>query len=195
MEMEYTSKGQGALNTVLGAIGTAGAVGLLNGGGCGGGMLGGLFGNGNGNGCCSDDRCVNRYELGLIQSNTDLKTENALLKADKYTDQKFADFADRMNDRFRNVEQQLAIQAVHNQKVEGSFALVAADLEAAKKELGGRIAMEAERRCCADNAMVNYMNATFYPKQVADVTVGTTSVAQAVYNPIPKCQGGCGCGC
>lgn len=190
MDMEYTSKGQGALNTVLGAVGSAGALGLFGGNGCNGGLMGGLFG---GNGGCSDDRCVNRYELGLIQSNTDLQMENALLKADKYTDQKFADFADRMNDRFRNVEQQLAVQAVHNQKVEGSFALVMADIDSAKKELGCQIAMEAERRCCADNAMVDYMNATFYPKQVADVTVGTTSTPQIVRNPLPRCGGSC-CG-
>lgn len=106
MEMNYASNGKGNLGVTLGAIGT-GLAAMQNGG-----ILGNLFGNGNG--YCSDDRCVNRYELGLIQSNTDLKTENALLKADKYTDQKFADFADRMNDRFRNVEQQLAAQAVHN---------------------------------------------------------------------------------
>ena len=124
---------------------------------------------------------------------TDLKTENALLKADKYTDRKFADLNDRYSDRFRNIEQQLAVQAVHNQKVEGSFALAQADLAAVKQELTGKIAMEAERRCCADNAIVNYLNATFYPKQVADVTVGTTNTAQAVYNPIPSC-GPCCCG-
>ena len=53
--------------------------------------------------------------------------------------------------------------------------------------------MEAERRCCADNSIVTYANATFYPKQIADVTVGTTTVAQTLYNPIPKC-GGCDCG-
>lgn len=189
MEMQYASNGKGNLGVTLGAIGTG--LGVMNGGA--GGILGNLFGNGYNNGYCSDDRCVNRYELGLIQSNTDLKTENALLKADKYTDQKFADLNDRYSDRFRNIEQQLAVQAVHNQKIEGSFALAQADLAAVKQELTGKIAMEAERRCCADNAIVNYLNATFYPKQVADVTVGTTNTAQTVYNPIPSC-GPCCCG-
>ena len=52
--------------------------------------------------------------------------------------------------------------------------------------------MEAERRCCADNSIVTYANATFYPKMVADVTTGTTTTAQTLYNPLPKCGGCCG---
>jgi hypothetical protein len=83
------------------------------------------------------------------------------------------------------------VQAVTNQKTADSFALASADLAAVKQDLGHRIAMEAERRCCADNAIVNYANATFYPKMVADVTVGTTTTAQTLYNPIPDC-GCCG---
>lgn len=47
--------------------------------------------------------------------------------------------------------------------------------------------MEAERRCCGDNSIVTYANATFYPKQVADVTTGTANTAQTLYNPLPKC--------
>ena len=40
-------------------------------------------------------------------------------------------------------------------------------------------------------ATAMYANATFYPKSVADVTVGTTTTAQTLYNPIPDC-GCCG---
>lgn len=47
--------------------------------------------------------------------------------------------------------------------------------------------MEAERRCCGDNSIVTYVNATFYPKQVADVTTGTATTAQTLYNPIQRC--------
>lgn len=183
MDVEYTRRGQGNLNTVLGAIGTAGAVGILNGNG--GGILGNLFG-GNGN-CNSDCMPITRYEMGLMQENGALANENALLKADKYTDQKFAEINDRYSERFRNIEAQLAVQAVHNQKVEGSFALAEADLRATKAELYGAIRNEAEKRCCGDNAIVTYANATFYPKMVADVTTGTTTTAQTTYNPIPDC--------
>ena len=49
------------------------------------------------------------------------------------------------------------------------------------------IALEAERRCCADNKIVSYINGNFYPVSVADVTVGTTATARETYNPL------CGC--
>jgi hypothetical protein len=49
------------------------------------------------------------------------------------------------------------------------------------------IALEAERRCCADGKIVNYVNSNFYPISVADVTVGTTATAREVFNPL------CGC--
>lgn len=42
------------------------------------------------------------------------------------------------------------------------------------------------------DVVIPYVNATFYPKQIADVTTGTTTTAQSLYNPLPKC--GCGCG-
>ena len=48
-----------------------------------------------------------------------------------------------------------------------------------------------ERRCCGDNSIVTYANATFYPKQVADVTTGTGTTAQTLYNPLPQCGGCC----
>ena len=44
--------------------------------------------------------------------------------------------------------------------------------------------LEAERRCCADGKIVNYVNSTFYPVNIADVTTGTTTTARTVYNPL-----------
>ena len=185
--IEYEKKpASGTAKTALGlSIGALGAE-LL------GGTLGNLMGNGMAGGCVnSDSMPVTRYEMGLVQSNNALSNENALLKADKYTDQKFADLNDRYNARFSNIEAVLAQQAVTNQRTMDSFEVAQRDLMAVKNDLCGRIAMEAERRCCGDNAIVNYSNATFYPKMVADVTVGTTTTAQMLYNPIPDC--GCGC--
>lgn len=57
------------------------------------------------------------------------------------------------------------------------------------KSIYDAIALENERRCCADNKIVNYSNLMFYPTQVADVTVGTTSTARLPFNPL------CSCGC
>jgi len=182
--MEYASKGVAGTGLGLGIAGTA--LGLF------GGALNNMLG-GNGNGVfCSENTPVNRYDLNMSKELASKDSEIALLKADAYTNQKFADLNDRYNDRFTNIEAQLARQAVHNQKTEDSFVLAQADLRAVKNDLECQIRNEAEKRCCGDNAIVNYVNATFYPKMVADVTTGTTTTAQMTFNPIPRC--GCGCG-
>lgn len=56
------------------------------------------------------------------------------------------------------------------------------------------IALEAERRCCADNKIVNYVNSTFVPQTIAEPTVGTTTHAEATYNPLCGCCEPCCCG-
>lgn len=57
------------------------------------------------------------------------------------------------------------------------------------KAIYDAIALEAERRCCADNKIVNYANLMFYPVSVADVTTGTTSTARTTFNPLCGCCG------
>lgn len=179
--MEYVA-GRGT--TALGIVGTVlGGTALASGGN--GGLLGNILG---GNGCADgSNMAVNRYDMGLIRDNMAKDSEIALLKANTFTDQKFADLNDRYNERFRNVEAELARQAVHNQKTEDSFLLAQADLKAVRSELKHDIAMEKERRCCADRNIVNYVNGTFYPKLVADVTAATTTTEQPTYNPLPDC--------
>ena len=49
------------------------------------------------------------------------------------------------------------------------------------------INLEAERRCCADNKIVNYVNSTFVPQTIVEPTVGTTTHQETTYNPL------CGC--
>ena len=100
---------------------------------------------------------------------------------------------DGLDGQLKDIRSTLCDQAVHNQRTEDSFVLARQDIAAVEERLNGKIRLEAERRCCADNSIVTYANATFYPKQVADVTVGTATTAQTLYNPIPKC--GCDCGC
>lgn len=56
------------------------------------------------------------------------------------------------------------------------------------KAIYDAIALEAERRSCADNKIVGYVNQTFVPKYIADMTVGTTTTQQGIFNPL--C---CGC--
>jgi hypothetical protein len=89
----------------------------------------------------------------------------------------------------RGVRDTLGAQAVMNQKTADSFDMVKQDICCVKNELYTAIARERDERCCGDNAIVNYTNATFYPKMVADVTTGTETTAQLTYNPV----GNCGC--
>ena len=181
--MEYASNGKGNLGVTLGAIGTG--LGVLNGG------LGGLLG-GWGNGGCSENTPVSRYELDRETKLAAKDSEIALLKANTYNDQKMLEVYAYIDGQLKDVRNGLAAQAVHNQKTEDSFTLARQDIACVEERLNEKIKMEAERRCCADNSIVTYANATFYPKMVADVTTGTGTTPQSLYNPLPKCGGCCG---
>lgn len=54
------------------------------------------------------------------------------------------------------------------------------------------IALERERREANDCQIINYANCTYYPVNISDVTVGTTSTQKMLYNPL-SCVNGCGC--
>ena len=188
MEVDYARKGVAGAGLGLGIAGTA--LGLLNGGG---GILN-LGGWGN-NGCCHENTLINRYELGLQQQLAAKDSEIALRDANIYNDQKSLEMYRYIDGRMREVESVLAQQAVQNQANRDSFQLMQERLDCCKNEMCSAITRERDERRCADNTLVTYMNATFYPKQVADVTVGTTMTAQTTYNPLPACTCGNGCSC
>lgn len=185
-EKKWASPGVAGSGLGLGIAGTA--LGLLNANG--GGLLGGLLG---GNACaCSDNIPVTRYDAAQAAENAKLRSELALRDANTFTDQKFADLNDRYNERFRTIEQELARNAVKQQATDDSILLVNERLECCKTNIMERLCREIDDRKCGDNTIVTYANATFYPKQVADVTVGTTTTAQPVYNPLPiQCGSRC----
>lgn len=108
--MEYASKGIGTAGLTTGIIGTA--LGAL-----GNGSLGNLFGSRN-----ESDEFVTRYDINLMRELTEKDRKIALLEADKYCDQKLADFADRVNERFAGVEQQINAQTVWNATQTGTIA-------------------------------------------------------------------------
>jgi hypothetical protein len=182
MEMEnnkYGSKGVAGTGLGLGIAGTA--LGLLNGG-----NLGGIFGGGN---CgCSDDHMVNRYEASQQARIAELETEVKLRDSNIYTDSKILEVYKYFDGENKSIRAELAAQAVKNAQIEGTFAVLGEKINAQKNEFMCALSRERDERCCGDNAIVTYANATFYPKMVADVTTGTTTTAQAVYNPIPCCS-------
>ena len=140
---------------------------------------------------CSENMPVSRYDAQKDAEIAKLRSEVALRDANTFTDQKFADLNDRYNDRFRAIEQRLAESAVKQQATDDSILLVNERLECAKGNIMERLCREIDDRKCGDNTIVNYVNATFYPKMVADVTTGTTTTAQTVYNPLPIQCGKC----
>ena len=209
--MEFASRAKGNAALTTGIIGTAGVgLALLNGG------LGNLFGGALGgcnndnaamtaalaamaanaprNGCgCSEDHLINRYEAAQSARLAELETEVKLRDSNIYTDQKILEVYKYFDGENKAIREELCAQRIHNQRTEDSFVLARQDIAAVRAELEGKIRAEAEKRCCGDNSIVNYANATFYPKMVADVTTGTTTTAQMLYNPIPQC-GECCCG-
>lgn len=186
--MEYTAgrgtTALGIIGTALGGLAVAGGS-LLN---ANGGLLNPRTATVAAAEGCSENHLVNRYEAAQAAKIAELETEVKLRDANTYTDQKSLEMYQYIDGRLRNIEGQISAQAVVNQRTADSFTVAAADLAATKAELKSDIKLEAERRCCGDNAIVTYTNATFYPKQVADVTTGTATTAQTTYNPIPKCS-------
>ena len=169
---EFATNGKANAGVALGTVGTAlGGLNTLMGNG-----LGGLFGGWGAKGACNENMPINRYEAAQSARIAELETEVKLRDSNIYTDGKILDLYKYFDGELKGVREVLCAQAVQNQKTEDAFLLVRQD-----------IARERDERCCGDNAIVNYVNATFYPKLVADVTVGTTTTAQSLYNPLPNC--------
>lgn len=140
-----------------------------------------------------ENQIVNRYELGLVREIDTLKAGIAQRDANTYTDQKLLDVYKYFDGKVGSIERELGAQHVWNQKTEDSFGAVAADIRCLGKEFDAKLKAEKAARCCGDNAIVTYVNGTFYPRLTADVTVGTETTAAVLYNPVTNC--GCDCAC
>ena len=184
-DIKVPSQGQVTYNSVAGSLGIASFLGLNANnilGGCG----GGLFGNRNGNGCGCGDQFVTRYEMAMEQQLAAKDSRIALLEANTYQDQKSLELYRYIDGKFSEIQANLAAQAVTNTSF--NSALAATDYKFTQA-----IALEAERRQCADCKIVNYVNSTFAPRLITDYTAGTTSAPATVYNPLACgncCNGG-----
>ena len=114
---EFASNGKANAGLATGIIGTS-IGGLL--------ALGSGLLNGNGfamrNGCCAEDHLINRYDLQKEQDIAKLETENSLLRANIYTDQKLADLYERLDSKIRVNEAAINQQAVYNATNNGTLA-------------------------------------------------------------------------
>ena len=180
-DVRVPNKGAVDYAVVGGSLGIASFLGLNANnilGGCGGGIF-----NRNG-GCSSADTPVTRYELAMEQQIASKDSEIALLKSNTYQDQKSLELYRYIDGKLNEINATLAAQAVTNTAFNSA-------LQATDYKLSQQIALEAERRECADCKIVNYVNSTFAPKLITDFTAGTTSAPAAVYNPLACGQCGC----
>lgn len=185
MDLEYASKGVANAGLATGIVGTA--LGVLNSGG----TLLGMGGWGRAADGCGKNAYVTRFEMEQDNIIAQKDSEIALLRANTYNDQKTIELYRYIDGKLAELESEICTQKVQNQAVKDSIQLVDERRITAETALHDAIKRETEARKCNDNTIVNYVNATFYPKQVADVTVGTTTVSQTVYNPLPICACNC----
>lgn len=183
-DVRIPNQGQVTYNSVAGSAGLASFLGLnaQN-------LLGGLWGgngnpwNRNGCGCSPVDVPVTRYEMAMQQEIASKDSKIALLEANTYNDQKTLELYRYVDGKLNEINASLAAQAVRNQAF--NDALASTDYKFSQA-----IALEAERRECADCKIVNYVNSTFAPKLITEFAAGTASAAAQIYNPLK-----CGCGC
>ena len=183
-EKDYAGRG----TTGLAATGTAlGGTALLSALTNGNGILGGLFGVRN------NEHYVTKLELEQQNKITEKDMEIAYLRGRDAAKTDTLETYGYINGELKVIREKMAAQDVKNAQIEGAFAVLGEQIKAQKNEFLCALSREHDDRCCGDNAIVNYANATFYPKMVADVTTGTTTTAQTTYNPLPNCGRGCGC--
>lgn len=142
--------------------------------------------------CGSDCDPVTQREMRLVQEIAAKDSQIALRDANTYGDQKALEMYKYIDGRFREIEGQLGQQAVQNQATKDSFQLLQERMECCCEKQAAALECERKERRCADDTIINYVNSTFYPRMTADVTTGTTTTAQRVYNPLPACSCDCG---
>lgn len=174
--VDVPSMGQATYNSVAGSLGLASFLGVNAGNLFNGGLFGGMR-NGNNGGCCSDDHCVNRYELAMEKELAAKDSRIALLEANTYNDAKMLEVYKYFDGKFNELNAWRAAQEVRNQGVADAIREVSKDIDY-------KVNLEAERRCCADQRIVAYANGIFAPKAVAAFTAGTDTTVLNTYNPL-----------
>lgn len=171
----------GGLTT--GIIGTA--LSLVKNGG-----LGSLFGIG----CGTDNAGLpTLYEAIQKECNDNLELTKAMYE------NRLRDISELYAFREKDVQEKFGLYQNDNANynklserisaLEKNEAIMAAVEPYRMKIINDKIALEAERRCCADNKIVCYLNGNFQPLYVADMTPATTSKERTIFNPLCVCCG------
>lgn len=161
-EPEYASKG--VAGTALGiGIGALGLELLKNGG------LGNILGTGNGTTAQQDS-------FSLYKGYRD--ADDAIIA--KHNEDAFALYKGQ-RDNFDFLKAQ--VDAINTK-----LAVAETNIAWQNQNVMNAIALEKERRECADGKIISYVNGTFAPRYIADFTVGSGTTQASIYNPL--C---CGC--
>lgn len=192
---EFASKGVAGTGLGLGIAGTA--LGLLNGGGnCGGGLLGGILGGGNNRNCepmeTREASCL-RQQVAALQAEKYADGVGASVYRDMVTNSNRQDDIIRANQRegfnaIAALDKQVAVnhanfeclaaklgetvgrvnvmedKVCHNS---ASIQQLGANLKALASDTHQAIALEAERRASADEAIRCWVKGTYVPGQLS----------------------------
>lgn len=88
----------------------------------------GALGNILGGSRCSDDHCVNRYEMRMQQELAAKDSKIALLESNIYVDSKIADVYERLNTKIGCIEGQIAQQNVYNATLNGTVSCISGQI-------------------------------------------------------------------
>ena len=161
MDKEYASKGVGgtALGISIGALGLE----LLRNGGLSN-VLGGITGNNN--------VPFEESAFGLYKNQRDIKDEIlAKHNADAFG-------------LYKNSRDEYDVLKAQIDAINTKLAVQEATQPYQFKSVMDAIALEAERRACNDSKIVTYVNSTFVPKYVADLTPATGTTQASIFNPL-----------
>lgn len=90
---------------------------------------------------------------------------------------------------YKNQRDQYDILKAQIDAINTKLAVADTNIAWQNQNVMNAIALEAERRECGDNKIVTYVNTTFYPKYVADITTSSATTQQSIFNPL--CGGCC----
>lgn len=162
-ERKYASKGVAGTALGLGIAGTA--LGLLNGG------LG-IFGM---NQNQKSEISQKQYYEDRIRDMKELTQSYFAL------DGKMQLMNNGINERLVALEKDAAVQKAIAPLLQ---RITDMEINGVRGQSMSAIALEAEKRRFGDLEIVNYINSTFYPNQIADVTTSATTHSSSTYNPL-----------